>query len=645
MITQEIVDFLLPDFADPIQVAFMCILLLMISSTIISTQLVAKPSSWEKKWNKGTPDDDSDDLDIEHGSVTDLWHAVATAPEKVADIMPGMLLVVGLLGTFLGLGMALNHASNILGQPDAMNASSAASSMHDLLGLLQGLGTKFKTSTWGICGFVLLKITSELTRFDEKRLAWVINKVKKQINQRKQHCFDTEERKQQQLFDQMQHITNGVADALTKNMALLLEKNNNNYVTYERELKSVNTHIVELKSCNLDIGSSVNKAIDAQTLMLGKYLQGIQNCALDNINVIKNELQAIDKNFAEYRADYNEQCAKQANSVDSQTSILCEYLQCIKSNTADTMESMNHFTQSTEVIVNNMADAADKMAVGADKVGDASVELVDAVGLFKTQFTDVLDNVRHDLGAAITNMSIQASETLERGSQQLGEATKEISAALGQLSLDVKVTMANVQGSITEALNIQKAASIAFTSSTDTLNEGIVETISTVQELANKITEGLDSISSSNRKMEAVGKAIDKSNKNLEGVVTNLVQLPMTLEPLKHLTNTPEQFVTIATLLQHIEKTLKQLPGNLEPLKQLDDVLPQFNAVLSSLNELQTNLEPIHLLADNTGKAASNTQMIATVSDNTNAMLHVLKELRNDIHVATRHEAAPEMAN
>lgn len=645
MITQEIVDFLLPDFADPIQVAFMCILLLMISSTIISTQLVAKPSSWEKKWNKGTPDDDSDDLDIEHGSVTDLWHAVATAPEKVADIMPGMLLVVGLLGTFLGLGMALNHASNILGQPDAMNASSAASSMHDLLGLLQGLGTKFKTSTWGICGFVLLKITSELTRFDEKRLAWVINKVKKQINQRKQHCFDTEERKQQQLFDQMQHITNGVADALTKNMALLLEKNNNNYVTYERELKLVNTHIVELKSCNQDIGSSVNKAIDAQTLMLGKYLQGIQNCALDNINVMKNELQAIDKNFAEYRADYNEQCAKQANSVDSQTSILCEYLQCIKSNTADTMESMNHFTQSTEVIVNNMADAADKMAVGADKVGDASVELVDAVGLFKTQFTDVLDNVRHDLGAAITNMSIQASETLERGSQQLGEATKEISTALGQLSQDVKVTMANVQGSITEALNIQKAASIAFTSSTDTLNEGIVETISTVQELANKISEGLDSISSSNRNMAAVGKAIDKSNSNLEGVVTSLVQLPSTFEPLRHLTDTPEQFDTIATLLQHIETNLKQLPGNLKPLKQLDDVLPQFKAILSSLNELRTDLEPIHLLADNTGKAASNTQIIATVSDNTHAMLHVLKELRNDIHVATSHEAAPEMAN
>ncbi len=251
------------------------------------------------------------------------------------------------------------------------------------------------------------------------------------------------------------------------------------------------------------------------------------------------------------------------------------------------MESMNHFTQSTEVIVNNMADAADKMAVGADKVGDASVELVDAVGLFKTQFTDVLDNVRHDLGAAITNMSIQASETLERGSQQLGEATKEISAALGQLSQDVKVTMANVQGSITEALNIQKAASIAFTSSTDTLNEGIVETISTVQELANKISEGLDSISSSNRNMAAVGKAIDKSNSNLEGVVTSLVQLPSTFEPLRHLTDTPEQFDTIATLLQHIETNLKQLPGNLKPLKQLDDVLPQFKAILSSLNELQ----------------------------------------------------------
>lgn len=620
MIAKEIIDFLLPDFADPIQVTFMCILLLMISSTIISTQLVAKPSSWEKKWRQGTPNDDSDDLDIEHGSVTDLWHAVATAPEKVAEIMPSMLLVVGLLGTFLGLGLALNHASNILGQPDAMSASGAANSMHDLLGLLQGLGTKFKTSTWGICGFVLLKITSEFTRFDEKRLTWVIQRVKVQLNQRKQHSLDNERYKQRQLFDQMQNITNGVVDGLTKNVALLLEQSKNQHVWYEKELQSFNTHIVELNNSNQEIGVSLNRAINAQSLTLGKNLQDIHSGVKGHQDILQQALEA-------------------------QTSTLGEYLQGIQTSTTDTMDAMKQFTKGTEVIVNNMANTADKMAKGADRVGGAAVELVDAVGLFKTQFTDVLDNVRHDLGAAITNMSAQASTTLERGSQQLGDATREISAALAQLSDDVKGTMDAVQDSITKALEIQQKSQAAFTVSTMTLTEKIDASTSVVQAMATPIEAGLRAISASNRHLTTVGETIDESNSNLKSVIEALMELPDTFAPLKQITDALSNIENATVLLKHIEENVGQLPDNLKPIKQLDSVLPQFKAILSSLNDLRTDLEPIHLLADNTSKAASNTQIIATVSDNTNAMLHVLKELRNDIHVATRHEAAPEMAN
>ncbi|MFM5636550.1 hypothetical protein ACET5Y_09985 [Aeromonas veronii] len=620
MIANEIVDFLLPDFGDPIQIAFMCILLLMILATIISTQLVAKPSSWEKKWHQGTPDDDSDDLDIEHGSVTDLWHAVATAPEKVADIMPGMLLVVGLLGTFLGLGMALNHASNILGQPDAMSASGAANSMHDLLGLLQGLGTKFKTSTWGICGFVFLKITSELTRFDEKRLTWVIQRVKVQLNQRKLHCLDNEQYKQRQLFDQMQNITNGVIDGLTKNVALLLEQNKNQHVSYEKELQSFNTHIVELKNNTQEIGASLNRAINAQSLTLGKNLQDIHSSVKGHQDTLQQALQA-------------------------QTSTLGEYLQGIQTSTTDTMDAMKHFTKGTEAIVNNMANTADKMANGADRVGGAAEQLVGAVDLFKTQFTDVLDNVRQDLGSAITNMSSQASDTLERGSQQLGDATREISAALAQLSNDVKGTMNTVQASITEALSIQQASQEVFTVSTKTLTEKIDASTEVVNSMKANIDNGLRAISSTNRIMISACEVVEESNNYLREVSGTLVELPDLLKPLSHLADAPEHIQVIKWLLNNVVKNQAELAAAISPIKQFDEVLPKFKAILSSLNELRTDLEPIHLLADNTGKAASNTQMIATVSDNTNAMLHVLKELRNDIHVATRHEAAPEMAN
>jgi len=221
----EVLSFLLPQFSDILQLAFFSIILFMIGLTVVSAHRTARAASWEHKWNRGTPDDPSDDLDIEHGSVTDLWHAVATAPEKLAEIMPGMLLVVGLLGTFLGLGLALNHASSILSQSDLSNAGAAADSMQNLLGLLQGLGTKFKTSTWGILGFVLLKIWGEVTRFEEKRLAWVIGKVKAELEYRKRAQVAAEAAKQEALFGSIGQAAAGIVTGMAAQMEALIQSN------------------------------------------------------------------------------------------------------------------------------------------------------------------------------------------------------------------------------------------------------------------------------------------------------------------------------------------------------------------------------------------------------------------------------------
>lgn len=212
MNTREIIDFLLPQWSDPIQFTFFIVIALMMAYAIGGAHYAARPSEWEKKWNRGT-ETTEDDLDIEHGSVTDLWHAVATSHEKLAEIMPGLLLVVGLLGTFLGLGLALNHASNILGQQDAASTSAAASSMNELMGMLKGLGTKFKTSTWGICGFVLLKIWSELTRFEEKRLVWVIDKVKLELHARRNKEEEIGAERQKALFEEIRSAASTIEKA------------------------------------------------------------------------------------------------------------------------------------------------------------------------------------------------------------------------------------------------------------------------------------------------------------------------------------------------------------------------------------------------------------------------------------------------
>lgn len=545
----DVLDFLLPNFGDPLQVAFMIILLVMILATVVSAHKYAGPAAWEQKWNRGTPNDDSDDLDIEHGSVTDLWHAVATGPEKLAEVMPGLLLVVGLLGTFLGLGLALNHASNILGQPDAMNASGAADSMKDLLGLLQGLGTKFKTSTWGISGFVLLKIWSEFTRFEEKRLTWVISKVKTELDKRQKIRSEFEQNKQNQLFSQMTGMTEKMVSCFSEQVETILKQNDSNH---------------------------------------------------------ENALMTWRSAFSELAKESSS--AVVVAAINQQSKIIHADMQQLHAVTSSTNSAMTNFTENTRDIIANMSDAATQMAAGLDKVGGAAGELVIAIDAFKSQFTDVLDNVRKDLGAAIQNMSQQASTTLEKGSQQLGDATREISMALGQLSDDVKATMNEVKGSINEALKIQKNASIEFTLSSQALNDSIAATTGMVDKLGKPIEAGLVAISTSNRETMGSIKKMDQAFAKLDVIIDQLSRVPQSLQPLESL-----------------DTTSKQLQGLINELRSMCDTLAPIQHLRSDSKELVAQMR-----ADS--KEISNHIVTLTnIPSKANTMIQEIQGLRNDI--------------
>lgn len=545
----DVLDFLLPNFGDPLQVAFMIILLVMILATVISAHKYAGPAAWEQKWNRGTPNDDSDDLDIEHGSVTDLWHAVATGPEKLAEVMPGLLLVVGLLGTFLGLGLALNHASNILGQPDAMSASGAADSMKDLLGLLQGLGTKFKTSTWGISGFVLLKIWSEFTRFEEKRLTWVISKVKTELDKRQKIRAEFEQNKQNQLFSQMTGMTEQMVACLSEQVGTILKQNESHH---------------------------------------------------------DNALMAWRSAFSELAKE--SASAVVVEAINQQSNIIHADMQQLHAVTSATNTAMTNFTENTRDIIANMSDAATQMAAGADKVGGAAGELVIAIDAFKSQFTDVLDNVRKDLGAAIQNMSQQASTTLEKGSQQLGDATREISMALGQLSDDVKATMNEVKGSINEALKIQKNASIEFTLSSQALNESIAATTGMVDKLGKPIELGLTAISGSNRETTSAVKKMEQAFAKLDVIIEQLSKVPQSLQPLESLDNT-------SRMLQHLTGELRSMCETLAPIQHLRSDSKELAAQMRADSKEISN----HIVA------------LTHIPDNAKTMIQEIQGLRKDI--------------
>jgi hypothetical protein len=506
MNASEFFGFITPQF-ELLQLSFFILILSMFFGVILTTHLNAKDASWEKNWNNGTPDDYSDDLDVDHGSVTDLCHAVETKSEKLAEIMPSMLLVVGLLGTFLGLGLALNHASNILGQSNAIGAAGTANNMQDLMSMMQGLGTKFKTSTWGITFFLLLKVWSSWLGFEEKRLSWVIRKVKFELERRKVQEREKELNKQQSLFSQI----NQSADQIVKGFINNLEKlSDSQKASHLQTLQFLGKGMQAFHGNLVNINTAMQSGSAAMKQALEQSSQGIRE-DLGNINTTMQS---------------GSTAMKQALEQSSQG--IREDLASINTATQASSQAMVGFVSSTQSIIKDMSAASSTMADGAHKVGVAGSSLVKAVDEFSTQFTQVLGDVRTDLSTAINDMSEQAAKTLEQGTRELGKATLEISTALGVLSQDVTTTMNGVKDSIEKSLKIQQEGAILFRRSSDTLNENVTATTELVKKLGEDISSGLQAVSESSRRMNSIGES-------LKTIVPQMGDLLPALEPLKTL--------------------------------------------------------------------------------------------------------------
>lgn len=202
----NLISFFLPVHLSPFKVELLPIIFFILiwglfAWTIWSVKQSANVHNWTNNWYGGNRNNKSMMLDVEHGSVMEISAAVATSAEKRADIMPGIILIVGLLGTFLGLGLALDKASSILS--NASNAQNMDASMVQLMKMLEGLGAKFKTSTWGLLAFLGLKVVLDKDGYEDRRLRWAIEKVKMEFDKIREEQRFQDEQKNEKIIDTM----------------------------------------------------------------------------------------------------------------------------------------------------------------------------------------------------------------------------------------------------------------------------------------------------------------------------------------------------------------------------------------------------------------------------------------------------------
>jgi hypothetical protein len=124
------------------------------------TAIKANAATWKSNWRDGISDD--------YGFAQEVSQTIAHPSERWCVVLPGMLLVLGLLGTFIGLGVALSSASENL--KDISNLEL----------VLNGVGAKFKTSAWGIIFYLFTRLAATGAGWEEKRLSWCLARIEQE---------------------------------------------------------------------------------------------------------------------------------------------------------------------------------------------------------------------------------------------------------------------------------------------------------------------------------------------------------------------------------------------------------------------------------------------------------------------------------
>jgi predicted nucleic acid-binding Zn-ribbon protein len=465
----EILQFLIPH--DLFQGIFLSIIVLLSGLNIFAVKKYATPAFWENNWHGHTPNDTSDDLDADLGSLSDLSQAVASTPEKLAEIMPGILLVIGLLGTFLGLGIALDKASTILQHAQSSGMDQA---IGNLMGMMEGLGTKFKTSTWGILGFLTFKAWATINNYEERRLRWCVQKIKQQIDE--ERAILDKEKDKQATADKWR--TQKTLEAIEKLCT-----------TMEREISS-NRNVLEQN----------------QNLLYDKLTES--------------------KRLTEIMMELNNNSTFQIDKTIF-----------IGNKMSDVNDSIKSFIDSNNTNLTAMGDASKNIVSAAQKMGSSAENLQHAVSEFKTEISSVsgalqnnlaetistmsknLEGATQGISKSVNTMSDQVKDTMQGIGEETREATKIQQRAFATFETTSQTLNENVQG---------------MTQLVEELKNDLLSSLSAVSDNKQKVEKAMHNIGLISEKLVDTSEKLNVLPDNIKISNANGQKMIEQLESLKN---------------------------------------------------------------------------------------------------------------
>jgi hypothetical protein len=527
------------------------------------------------------------------------------ANRHMALAIPGILVGLGIIGTFLGL---------VLGLPDIGRAGPSvdAGQLQELVGVItRSLGLAFWTSIAGIGLSLWFLFTDRLSVHLLERRVMEISRCTQAIYP----CLPAAEitRMEYQLLkevgDNLQTMGTDIGIALADAIEPAFGK-------------AVGEHLAPVVQ---DIRSAVEKLADMSSekqaegvqQMVETFMQSMNQAVGDQFGQLREILTSTVESQESIRSGFKEFGSQLKDSASVQEKLIVETTRAAEtlSGSLDRLESISYLLGQAAEKVMLAGATLEKSATAAVQAQENALEAQRELVQAAEAHSSAMENARQQLSEAWETAVEQARGAI----YQIQEATKELKEGIGDQLLKAletfdKVlaetterfsgTLAQVDDSVGELPKVAKAVQescLVLEASTQKLVQGVEKTQEMVAGLISEnIEKATDAASVLRETVESASGTIEKQSQfqgQLISALKNLDSLALDLESLRTPIGTVgPQLEEISVSLQPLMTTLTKLQSSMDGegrLKLLEDALQNTTRELSGLSQVLSKSQEI----------------------------------------------------
>ncbi|MGL6185473.1 MAG: MotA/TolQ/ExbB proton channel family protein [Clostridium chrysemydis] len=357
--------------------------------------------------------------------------------DKFMNMIPAISIALGLLGTFLGLTVAIHSTKGVL----VSGVNSMELFLNEMGLPLQGMASAFWTSIFGVFVSIILN--------------FIISLVKRE----KDMFFDTFEDYLDNLiygenfygfakqFEKFNNTLENTMKDLTKEMRALfregveelVEKINKNTIDMTETAKEMSNYTVELSR----VIKSLDNTVDSFSMPVEIFKKSIDNFEI-NTDKFKNIMDDATSNLSLKIDSLGDKIITLEKSIGDENVIMTKSLQTLLGIKGDLEISYNRLVESTEYIKDSIDISSNKLEVqlsnlqeGYDGFERGLYEFLETVDSLKSGITESVTSI---LKLEMEDLSKDIIRGLDESITGITEATQSLSKNTNTIAKLVKAT-------------------------------------------------------------------------------------------------------------------------------------------------------------------------------------------------------------